>query len=592
MLNIKTLPNIFRVLLKRKSTNIFIIVVASAIILASAFLGIYTVYFNNKILPNVFVSKVKVSGLSKNQAVEKIGKIDVPDRISITNSNTTFELPLSEIDFSYDFEKTVENAFTLYKTGGNIQNIYLALRAPFVRTFIQYSININKDKLTNNLSVIAEQITEPAILPSASLVDGEVIIENGSAGTDLNLEELQNTIINNLKIADFNPVYVNTYVNDPSVSNEKADSIRQKAQFLIEKNLTLSFENENYFIDDSQLVSFLGFSDDFNSEKIHLYITELKSLINRNPQNPVFVFKNGKVIEFAPAKDGVKVKEEELANQIKEGVGNLLQGSSEVVAINIPFEASPPDYQTSDINDLGINELIGHGTSEFKGSIASRVHNIILASSHFNGVLVKPGETFSFNATVGDVSQLTGYKQAYIISDGKTVLGDGGGLCQVSTTLFRAALNAGLPIVERRAHSYRVGYYEQDSPPGIDATVYSPTTDLKIKNDTENYLLIQTIVDSKKSTLEFDIYGTSDGRVSTISKPVVYDVSPPPEDLYQDDPTLPVGQVKQVDWKAWGAKVKFDYTVSKFGQVVYEKSFYSNYRPWQSVFLRGTAPAI
>ncbi len=192
---------------------------------------------------------------------------------------------------------------------------------------------------------------------------------------------------------------------------------------------------------------------------------------------------------------------------------------------------------------------------------------------------------------MGDVSQFTGYQQAYIISGGKTILGDGGGVCQVSTTLFRSLLNAGLPIMERQAHAYRVGYYEQNSPPGLDATVYSPSPDLKFKNDTGNYILIVAKADAKHFSLIFELYGTSDGRTSTVSKPVVTNIVPAPEDVYQDDPTLPIGTVKQIDFKAAGAHVTFNYVVNRGGETIYKKTFISNYRPWQAIYLRGTGPA-
>jgi vancomycin resistance protein YoaR len=240
---------------------------------------------------------------------------------------------------------------------------------------------------------------------------------------------------------------------------------------------------------------------------------------------------------------------------------------------------------------LGIKELIGRGSSRFAHSIVNRIYNIGLASSRFKGVLVAPDEIFSFNQVLGDVSALTGYKQAFVIKDGKTVLGDGGGVCQVSTTLFRAVLDAGLPIVERRAHSYRVGYYEQDSPPGIDATVFAPSTDLKFKNDTPGHLLIQPLYDAKAQTLVFEIYGTDDGRVATTTKPITTSVTAAPPDLYVDDPTLPAGTIKQIDFKAAGARVVFDYQVTRAGEEIYSNTFVSNYRPWQAVFLRGTGPA-
>ena len=216
------------------------------------------------------------------------------------------------------------------------------------------------------------------------------------------------------------------------------------------------------------------------------------------------------------------------------------------------------------------------------------MHNVGLSASRISGTLVAPGETFSFNNVVGEVTEATGYSQAYVIKSGRTVLDDGGGVCQTSTTLFRAVMEAGLPVVERRAHSYRVGYYEQNAKVGLDATVFSPTTDFKFVNDTPAHILVQSIVDSANRRLTIEIYGTSDGRKGQVVNHTVWDQTPPPPDVYQDDPSVPSGQVKQVDWSAWGAKVKFDYVVKRGGETIYSKTFYQVYQPWRAVFLRGT----
>ena len=248
-----------------------------------------------------------------------------------------------------------------------------------------------------------------------------------------------------------------------------------------------------------------------------------------------------------------------------------------------------PEITLAEANSFGIEELIGEGKSDYSHSIPERIHNIILASSKFNGVLIPKDKTFSFNDAVGDISSLTGYKPAYIIKGGKTVLGDGGGVCQVSTTLFRAALNSGLPIIERFPHAYRVLYYENDSKPGLDATVFAPSVDLKIKNNTANYILIQTEVDQNNNFLYFRFYGKKDNRQISVSTTIVWDVQPPPDPVYQDDPTLKRGITKQVDFAAWGGKASFDYKVIYSNGQIEEKKFFSTYRPWQAVFLVGIA---
>ncbi|MBI2611764.1 VanW family protein [Candidatus Gottesmanbacteria bacterium] len=329
----------------------------------------------------------------------------------------------------------------------------------------------------------------------------------------------------------------------------------------------------------------------YNTEELDNFLLSLSESINIEPQDALFNFEGGRVTAFKPSKDGRKLDVEKTRELFSEYVRSLTSYENidkNTLTIPLPVYEVFPAITTEDSNKYGIKELIGRGESRFLHSIPSRIHNITLAASRVNGKLISPGEEFSFNNAVGDISAATGFQPAYIIKSGKTVLGDGGGVCQVSTTFFRAALNAGLPITQRYAHAYRVGYYEQDSPPGLDATIYAPTYDLKIVNNTGNYILIQAKTDVANAKLTFDFYGTKDGRTAEISKPRVYAQTPPPEDLYQDDPTLPAGTIKQTDFKAWGAKVDFNYRVMKDEEVIYEKTFFSNYRPWQAVFLRGT----
>ncbi|MCL5435361.1 MAG: VanW family protein [Patescibacteria group bacterium] len=327
----------------------------------------------------------------------------------------------------------------------------------------------------------------------------------------------------------------------------------------------------------------------YSQDKLATALSALSEKIEDKPVDALFTFANNRVTAFRPSVNGHEIDKEALGNQLlSKALAVVSSQKGMVFIIPLQIKVIEPKITIDKANDLGIKELIGEGHSLFFHSIPSRIHNVALGASRLNGVLVAPGEVFSFDKALGDVSAFTGYQQAYVIQNGKTVLGDGGGICQVSTTFFRALLNAGLPIVERNAHAYRVGYYEEDSPPGLDATIFVPSVDLKFKNDTGNYILIQSQVDLDNLSLAFYLYGTKDGRQVSMTKPVVSNITPAPPDLYQDDPTLPKGQIKQTDFAAAGADVYFTRTVTKNGkQIIYDK-FVSNYRPWQAIYLRGT----
>ena len=338
------------------------------------------------------------------------------------------------------------------------------------------------------------------------------------------------------------------------------------------------------YINGLKLPTSYHYSEAIVREKLSPFIGK----IEKEPVDALFKFENRRVTAFRPSEEGRSIDFEELGKSIVGKTEYVFIEKPETVKVSLPIDTLKPQISTEDANNFGIKELLASGQSLFAHSIPSRIFNITLSSSRVNGVLVLPGDEFSFAKSLGDVSAYTGYQQAYVIKDGRTILGDGGGVCQVSTTFFRSILNAGLPITERSPHSYRVGYYEQDSQPGFDATVYVPSVDLKFRNDTENYILIQTYVDTVNMSLTFSLFGTKDGREVSISKPIITNQSPPPPPAYQDDPTLPKGQIKQVDFEAWGANVSFTREVKKDGKVIIQDKFVSRYQPWQAVYLRGT----
>lgn len=568
-----------------------IVPVALVLLTFIIFILFLNALFLGRVFLNISLASINVGGKTSYNAVKKLEQsIEKPKAIYLVDDSKEFEIKTDEIDMYYDFPTSVNSAITYTKTGNFLHDQATKLSLLFKSKNMGIRIKLDQEKLSGFLQSIINEATDKAEHPSISFENGYVIVNKGKKGTHVELDKLEAEVERSLSLGLKEPIKIVKQENDKTLTDDEANEFQKRGEKLVGKKITLNFEYQSFTFSEEDLVPLLDPYNEYSEENLNKLIDSISQDVNRDVQNPVFNFTSGRVVEFAPAKEGITVKKGVLKEML---VGNLriLETEEEkLLNLEIPVLKKSPDTETEDINDLGIKTLIGRGTSTFWGSISSRIYNISHASKQLNGVLVKPGETLSFNSVLGDVSELTGYKQAYVIKDGQTVLGDGGGVCQVSTTLFRAALDAGLPITERRYHAYRVGYYEQDRPVGFDATVYSPTTDLKVKNDTPAHILIQTTFNAKAASLIFEIYGTDDGRASLISDHAVWDSQEPPEDLYIDDPTLPTGQIEQIDYKAWGAKAKFTYTVKKAGEVIYKKIFYSIYQPWQAKFLRGTGP--
>lgn len=577
---------------KRTLVHITLISLFGVLLLVSlAFLS-FVYYYNDKILPNTYIGRIYVGDKTIEEAKILVKeKTTYPDSLTIHLGSQTNELSLTEIELQYDIEKSIDESFAAHRRRNASEYISMAISSLSQPNIIPLSYSYNKQKLYEYFEVVTDKNENTPQYPYAQITNDGVVVYKGLPGIEADIAKSLEAVEDHLSNTTFTPIQLPTKVVDIVLSEPEVLAFKNRIENIRNKSILITHEYTTFTLKSDMLINLVDAKGMIRQDKYTELLTkDLAPKFERTPQNALFKAENGKVTQFMPAKEGVVIEYNSLYSELINALTFLETNTDKETTVALPVKTSSPTISTDQVNELGIKELIGRGTSTFKGSIPGRVHNVAHASTKINGILIAPGETFSFNNAVGDVSVLTGYKQAYVIKDGKTVLGDGGGLCQVSTTLFRAALNAGLPINERRAHSYRVGYYEQDTGPGLDATVYSPTTDFKFTNDTPSHILIQTTVDTKAMTAVFELYGTSDGRKATITKPVTTSVTAPPEDLYVDDPTIPTGKVTQVEHKAWGAKVVFDYTVERNGQEIYKKTFVSSYRPWQAVFMRGTGP--
>jgi vancomycin resistance protein YoaR len=578
-----------------------LIILAGLLIGLSGLVSLYHLAYNQKIYPYIMVGSVDISNLRVEEARDRLEKLLPTGEpvIELLFGNQSWPVALSGL--KYDTQATAESAYILGRSEGLVEDFKTKWRLWKEREQVLAKFEIDKEALNMTVDLILTQINHPSIEPALKLEeDGVINLTPGKNGREVDRAELIESISRSVGSLNFEPMEMKAEIIQFEITGEEFARAQERAEKLKDKSLRLSYESYSETLSGQELLDLIDFSTrgrpapGWNEVKIASVTASLAKGINREPQNASFRFEGGKVAEFKPALMGQELDEEMTVEEMKNRLTELEQQECEEgqkcqsISVVLIVKTTKPEVSTEEVNDMGINELLGEGESTFHGSIASREHNVALTSNKLNGVLVAPGETFSFNGTIGDISAATGYQTAYIIKDGRTVLGDGGGVCQDSTTLFRAVLDAGLEIVQRHPHAYRVSYYEQNSPVGIDATVYSPSPDFKFKNDTPAHILIQTTVNTATNYLKFEIYGTSDGRVASISNTRLWDQVPPPPALYQDDPSLPSGTVKQIDWSAWGAKAAFDWKVVRAGEVIHETTYYSNYKPWQAVYLRGT----
>jgi vancomycin resistance protein YoaR len=583
---------------KEKIANYFLFSLVFFISLVLLVLIAYQLAYRQKIYPGIKVAGWPVGNQTHSQANQELEQLirfsleKNPD-LQLIGDHQQLTINLKDLKLNYQVDSILDQAYQFGREKSPWQEIGRQFGVWRKGLDFDLEYQLDQNYLQEKTTWLAGQVFIPATEPSIEIIespdkDSQIAIHRGQAGQELNSRLFAVILDQKLKRLDFTPLQVPLLTISPALTDNEAEKLTQEAEKLLDKTLILVSEDKEWILEEKELISFLSFSNGFDQLKIAEYVSQLAESIDRLPQNAAFQFEGGRVIEFKAAKKGQALDQLKTVVIITDSLKELEK--IEEKRVNLAVSFTDPSVTTADVNNLGIKTLIGRGESWFRGSISSRIHNLQLASSRLNGLLLPPGEIFSFNQRLGDVSQATGYQKAYIIKEGRTILDDGGGVCQVSTTLFRAVLNAGLPIIERHAHAYRVYYYEQNSLVGLDATVFAPTADLKFKNDTDSFILIQAEVDLSSRKLTFNLYGSSDNRKIEISKTRIWDQTAPPPDLYQDDPTLPVGTTKQIDWSAWGAKAAFDWKVTRGDEILQERTFYSNYKPWQAIYLVGTKP--
>ncbi len=551
---------------------------------------LYHVYYAKRVIPGVTVGDVPLGGktLSQAQSTLTAREKTLDKKVVLKYDGKEYKVSAEDIDLTYDWEGTSLRAFEIGRTGNVLRDTKDKIAGLVKNLNIPAYHDHSDEKLISVLSEAKSLFNIIAQNSSVKMEKGKLVIIPESEGKKVLDDALHATVVGAFDTLDFGDKELPGKKIVPRITAAEVEGLLPQAEKIVNNEITVKDGDKTWKLTSEQLLGYLIFQRDkeknnveigLSEPRLEAFVEELGQEINQLPRGQVTSMEGKKVTGFKIIKEGSELDRGNFIAAFREAYFN----SKQTIEISKVSVSGPPDKEK-----YGILELLGEGSSTYKGSAAGRIRNLTLAAERTSGVLVAPGATYSMNNSIGDISAATGYDEAYIIKDGRTVLGSGGGVCQTSTTLFRAVLNSGLPIVMRYPHAYRVSYYEQDQPVGFDAAIYQPSWDFRFKNDTEHYVLVQAVADPSNYSLKFQIFGTSDGRKVEITKPVVTGQTPPPPALYQDDPTLAKGVTKQVDFPAWGAKVTYSRTVTRGGEELFVDNFEGRYQPWRAVYLVGT----
>ncbi len=599
--------------MRKKILLIIAIVVVLILLTAMGFYNFLKKEYAGRVYPHVYLGELDLSGLNQAQVASAINSRIADNFSAVTVFYKDTKKPLlliwppgselAENWLSFDEPKST-NLVLGYGRGNSGSNFWPVLKAYFFGTRLTPVYNFDQDIFSQAL--LSEFDPLKVTMQNASLEiikeDKDILelgVKSEQAGESLDYPTAISDLQDNL--ADFvnRPIILESTIVEPEIfKSQISDPNGLAKSFLDLAPLSLEYQatgtsalNQSFKIDKKIIVSWLSFSKDrFKSvelkvdrSKLENYLkTEIASKIDSQPQITRFEIKNGRVTSFQSKNDGLSL---DIAKTVDLIIDNFAKSRQSKLVLLVNVVKAEDSINP---NEFEVREIIGTGHSNFAGSPANRRHNIKVGAAAVNGTLLKPGEEFSLVKVLGDVDEKSGYLPELVIKDNKTIPEFGGGLCQIGTTVFRAALYSGLPITERRNHSYRVAYYE---PAGMDATIYIPKPDFRFVNDTGNYVIIQSRISG--NDIYFDFWGVSDGRKIEVSKPTIYNIVKPAPTRIVETTDLKPGEKKCTEKAHNGADAYFDYVVTyKPGASDENKvsqRFSSHYVPWQEVCLLGVS---
>ena len=565
----------------------------------------YQLIYAGRIFPGVSVGGVDLSGLSPNDAALKLSQTlsyPINGKVLFRDADKLWVASPAELGMVFDPSASSLAAYDFGRSGGLFGALAGQITAGGLGSDVAPVIIFDQRVAYTYLQNISTQTDRPVVEANLRVEGTTVTAEPGQLGRSLNLDAT--LIYLGAQLQSFRDGEVALVIQETAPRLLDVSSQAEAARQILSQPLVLTIPNFRegdpgpWVYDIPVVTNMLAVNIVDNNGKAEMKVglervalrdtlTELKNFVDRLPANARFVFNDatGQIEPISASAIGRSMDVEASILAINDA---LLRGEH-TVALSVG-EQQPLVADTATGAELGVVQLVGEQTTYFYGSSDARIQNIVAAAERYHGLLVAPGETFSMGSVLGDVSLENGFAEALIIYGGRTIKGVGGGVCQVSTTLFRTVFFAGYPVAERYSHAYRVSYYEMDASgsvdtdfAGMDATVYFPLVDFKFVNDTPSWLLMETYVNVGARTITWKLYSTSDGRSVTWETTGPSNVVPPPEPLFEENPELKRNEIKQIDYAAQGADVNVTRTVWINGQVYFTDQFQTHYQPWQAI---------
>jgi len=574
----------------------------------------FELWTHERVYPGVRVGDVPLGGLTRQESqaalAEALGQRQ-GENVTLRYGERTWRTTWADLGLSYDTERLLAAAWAVGRTGDLRRRLgeqWEALRRGHV---VPLAVGTDRVRGIAALNAIARDVDRPAVNAELIIAGASVRATPSQIGQQVDvaatLDRLGEALLAGesevaLIVKDVPPA-----IDDAGIVEAKSTVARllqgpvtvrfTERTWTYSRSLVLKTTEHAWTLTPEQIGAMIGFAQvkaadgrivlqaQLDEQQVAPFVQGMAKQIDQPARDARFQHQaSGAIVPTIQSQEGRAVDVAEAVKAI------AAAAASDQRTIALPVKLQKPAVAMEDMAQMGIKELVGQGVSYFTGSSSNRAFNIRLGAQRLSGAVIPPGAVASFNAIVGPVSAETGYQEGYAIRGDYTIKDVGGGICQVATTAFRAAFWASLEIVERHPHSYRLSYYELgDQPVGLDATVYEPTVDLKFRNNTSAYLLIQTSVDTEKNLLIVSIYGTKPGWQVRLDGPRQENIVPHGPPLPDDtDPQLAAGVRRLVQPGVDGMDVTIVRTITQGGRVLRSDTFFTRYKATREQWVVGT----